>query len=228
MYVFTNNPTQRFPLYSLPHNQYLAPARTCMVLGQLEGYEGAELCAERARMMATYFHDNLRLTDEGAYEWNYWDPLEGEDVRSYVEDTGHGTIDVGFAAEATRRGVVFTNEDMERFARMDKGDFVGREALAKRKEDGVALSCVYLDVEDGDSDPRGNEPIYDGDGERIVGVSTSGGYGYAVGKTLAFAYVEPQLAQPGSKVEIEILGQRRAASVLAGPVYDPRNERLKA
>ena len=79
---------------------------------------------------------------------------------------------------------------------------------------------------DGDSDPQGNEPVYDG--ERIVGVSTSGGYGHAVGKTLAFAYVEPHLADPGSRVEIEILGQRRTAEVLAAPVYDPTNERLKA
>jgi dimethylglycine dehydrogenase len=115
---------------------------------------------------------------------------------------------------------------MERFVRMDKGDFVGREALAERKEAGIALQCVYLEVDDGDSDPRGNEPIYDG--ERIVGVSTSGGYGHAVGKTLAFAYVEPRLAAPGSRVEIETLGERRAAEVLAGPVYDPKNERLKA
>ena len=103
---------------------------------------------------------------------------------------------------------------------------IGRAALAKRQEEGIALKCVYLEVEDGDSDPMGNEPIYDGD--RIVGVSTSGGYGHAVGKTLAFAYVEPNLAAPGSQVEIEMLGERRKAEVLAAPVYDPTNERLKA
>jgi dimethylglycine dehydrogenase len=109
---------------------------------------------------------------------------------------------------------------------MDKGDFVGREALAKRKEEGIALACVYLQVGDGDADPLGNEPIFDG--ERIVGVSTSGGYGHAVGKTLAFAYVEPGLAAPGSRVEIEILGERRKAEVLGEPAYDPMNQRLKA
>ena len=59
-------------------------------------------------------------------------------------------------------------------------------------------------------------------------VIASGGYGHAVGKTLAFAYVEPQLAEPGARVEIEILGARRRAEVLAAPVYDPANERLKA
>ncbi len=118
VYLFTDNPTQRFPLYSLPHNQYLAPARTLLVLADLAGYESAELCAERARMMAGYFHENLRPVEGDAYEWNYWDPLPGEEgVRSYPEDTGHGTIDIGFAIEAAHRGVVFTGEDLERFAR---------------------------------------------------------------------------------------------------------------
>ncbi len=118
VYLFTDNPTQRFPLYSLPHNQYLAPARTLLVLADLPGYPGAELCAERARMMAGYFHQNLRLVDGDAYEWNYWDPLPDEEgVRSYPEDASHGTIDIGFAVEAAHRGVVFTSEDLERFAR---------------------------------------------------------------------------------------------------------------
>lgn len=131
----------------------------------------------------------------------------------------------GWGAELTNE-ITMIEADMERFVRMDKGEFVGRAALARRKEDGIALKCVYLRVEDGDSDPRGNEPVYDG--ERIVGVSTSGGYGHAVGRTLAFAYVEPRLAAPGSRVELGILGERRGAEVLAGPAYDPGNARLKA
>ena len=131
----------------------------------------------------------------------------------------------GWGAELTNE-ITMIEADMERFVRMDKGDFVGREALARRKEEGIALKCVYLRVDDGDADPRGNEPVYDG--ERIVGVSTSGGYGHAVGQTLAFAYVEPRLAAPGSRVALGILGERRGAEVLAGPAYDPANARLRA
>lgn len=116
VYVFSDNPTQRFPGYSLPHNQYLAPARTCLVLSGLGGYEGAALCAERARKMAAYFKRNLELTDTGAYVWNYWDPLPGEEVKRHVEDCGHGTIDIGFALEAVHRGVVFTHDDLKCFA----------------------------------------------------------------------------------------------------------------
>jgi hypothetical protein len=117
VYAFTDNPTQRFPGYSLPHNQYLAPARTCLVLGSLTGYEEAELCAERARKMASYFHRNLRLTDEGAYVWYYWDPLPGEHYKRHIEDEGHGTIDIGFAVAAAKRDVVFGPGDLARLAR---------------------------------------------------------------------------------------------------------------
>jgi hypothetical protein len=118
LYVFTDNPTQRFPGYSLPHNQYLAPARTCLTLSTLKGYPGAALCAERARRMATYFKRNLRLTDKGAYVWNYWDPLPNEtDVKPHIEDIGHGTIDIGFAVAAAHRSLVFTSEDLDRLAR---------------------------------------------------------------------------------------------------------------
>ena len=131
----------------------------------------------------------------------------------------------GWGAELTNE-ITMIEADMERFVRMDKGDFVGREALARRKEEGIALKCVYLRVDDGDADPRGNEPVYDG--ERIVGVSTSGGYGHAVGQTLAFAYVEPRLAAPGSRVALGILGERRGAEVLAEPAYDPANAHLRA
>ncbi len=185
----------------------------------------------------------LRVSYAGELGWELHTPMaEMETVYDALMAAGeaHGIANFGaYALNSLRMekaykgwGAELTNEitmieaDMERFVRMDKGDFVGREALAKRKEEGIALRCVYLQVDDGDADPLGNEPIFDG--ERIVGVSTSGGYGHAVGKTLAFAYVEPGLAAPGSQVEIEILGARRKAEVLAAPAYDPMNERLKA
>jgi hypothetical protein len=116
LYAFCANPTQRFPNYSLPHNQYLALARTWLVLGDLKDFVNAPLARQRATAMARFYHRNLRAVN-GAYEWNYWDPLPGEDlVRVWVEDFSHGTIDVGFAIEAAARGVVFTPEDVKRFA----------------------------------------------------------------------------------------------------------------
>ena len=72
----------------------------------------------------------------------------------------------------------------------------------------------------------GNEPAFDGD--RLIGITTGGAYGHTVGKTVAFAYVEPAFAAPGSTFEVAILGQRRQATVQAEPLYDPENARLRA
>ena len=54
------------------------------------------------------------------------------------------------------------------------------------------------------------------------------GYGHRIGKSIALAYVRKDLAAPGSKLEIEILGQRYPATVAQEPIYDPKNERLRA
>lgn len=116
LYKFTKNPTQRFPDTSLPHNQYLALARTWLVLADLPGYGNATLCRQRAAAMAIYFKQNLRLV-EGAYDWHYWDPLPQEDVGRHTEDYSHATIDIGFAVQAAARGIVFEEEDLRRFAR---------------------------------------------------------------------------------------------------------------
>ncbi len=116
LYKFSDNPTQRFPGGSLPHNQYLALARTWLVLADLPGYANAGLCLQRATAMARYFKQNLRLVKD-AYDWYYWDPLPTEDIRRHTEDWSHATIDIGFAIEACRRGVVFDEEDLRRFAR---------------------------------------------------------------------------------------------------------------
>jgi len=57
---------------------------------------------------------------------------------------------------------------------------------------------------------------------------TSGCYGHATKQNLAFAYVDPSLAKPGTALEIGMLGTRYTCSVLAEPIYDPKNERPRA
>ena len=71
----------------------------------------------------------------------------------------------------------------------------------------------------------GNEPVFDG--ERVIGITTSGAYGPTVRRSLAFAYVESAYAEPGTTFDIGILGERRLATVQAEPLYDPGNERLR-
>lgn len=116
--------------------------------------------------------------------------------------------------------------DLERFVNFDKGDFIGRDVVLERKNKGVATKLVYLSVDAKDADVLGNEPVYDGD--RVIGVTTGGAYGYAVQQSIAFAYVEPNYAEPGSEVRINILGDRQSATVLREPLYDPGSTRLRA
>ncbi len=72
----------------------------------------------------------------------------------------------------------------------------------------------------------GGKTVYR-DGRR-VGQVGSGGFGHTVGKSLAFAYVEPGSGAPGNCLEVMVLGERRPARVLAEPVYDPASERPRA
>ena len=73
---------------------------------------------------------------------------------------------------------------------------------------------------------RGGEPVYLDD--RCVGVTTSGGYGHATGKSLAFAYVSRSLAGAATQFGVDLLGERCTARVLTAPVYDPGNLKLKS
>src|SRR5205807_3732551 len=93
----------------------------------------------------------------------------------------------------------------------DWGDFIGRAALnggASRK-----LVCLVLD------DPRaialGSEPVRAGD--EIVGRVTSGGVGLAVGSSIALAYVPTELAEPGTRLAVDIFGDWIDAEVRAEP-----------
>ena len=116
---------------------------------------------------------------------------------------------------------------LDRFTRLDKGDFIGRDGLLAWQRRGFANAFATLEV-DGpeDADPLGNNPLYVG-GE-MVGRTTSGNYGFRVGKSLALAMLRPQLAGTGTALEIEVLGERYRAEVVRESPWDPANDRLRA
>ncbi len=115
---------------------------------------------------------------------------------------------------------------LDRFVDLGKGDFIGRDALLRRREKGFANRCVTLRVEGvGDADARGSEPVLHGGG--IAGRTTSGGYGWRVGQSLALAMVRPDLGQVGTELEVVILGERRRARVIPDSPFDPENVRLR-
>jgi dimethylglycine dehydrogenase len=64
-------------------------------------------------------------------------------------------------------------------------------------------------------------------GGRVVSRVTSGGVGYATRTSIAFAYLSPELAEPGTPCEVEVFGERVGAEVVASPIYDPPGERLR-
>ena len=104
----------------------------------------------------------------------------------------------------------------------DKGDFVGRDALDP--EPRQRLVCLTL--ADGRSLALGSEPVRSDTGE-IVGRVTSGGFGYAIGASIAYAYVPAEHAEPGTRLAVDIFGEWVAAEVRAEPLYDPKGERVR-
>ncbi|WP_436762749.1 GcvT family protein [Streptosporangium sp. V21-05] len=106
----------------------------------------------------------------------------------------------------------------------DKGDFIGRAALAER---GTAprrrLTC--LTVDDPAAVVMGKEPVYDG--ESCVGYVTSAAYGYTIGKGIAYAWLPAGLSVPGRELRIGYFDRRVAAVVAEEPLYDPAMERLR-
>jgi dimethylglycine dehydrogenase len=117
---------------------------------------------------------------------------------------------------------------LDRFVRMNKGAFTGKEALEKQLASGVPHRFVTLEVHGvTDADPLGNEPLFDAKG-RIIGRATSGYYGHNLKKSLAIGYVKAEFAPLGTPLAIEILGERKAATVLRESPYDPENQELRA
>ena len=132
----------------------------------------------------------------------------------------------GWGSELTGE-ISLVEAGMDRFFNLKKkNNFFGAKALQEKVQSGVDIKLVYLDVDVDNADAMGNEPVYHKN--KIVGVVTSGGYGFRVKKSLAFAYVKSDLANTGTELEIEIQGQRKKTKILNSVVYDSDNQKLKA
>lgn len=112
--------------------------------------------------------------------------------------------------------------------KLNKGEFLGREALVRQKAVGIQRKLCCLTLADPATLAIGNEPVRRRGQDEVVSWVTSGGYGYSVRKNIAYAYLPVDLAAPGSAFDIEILGERIPAGVVPEPLWDPKNERVKA
>lgn len=114
---------------------------------------------------------------------------------------------------------------LERFVDRTKADFVGRAQLFARETAGFAQIMVPLVLDDGPHDALAIARVLDGD--RQVGLVSSAGFGHRIGRSIALAYLDRSLAKAGTRVEVEILNERRGAVVASEPLFDPDNARLR-
>jgi dimethylglycine dehydrogenase len=116
---------------------------------------------------------------------------------------------------------------LDRFVDVTKPDFVGKAALAAEHARGAAQRFVPLIFdEDADAEAPYCAQVFDGDTN--VGLTTSGVWSHTLNKSVALAYVKADKAVPGTKLQVNVLGQMRSATVHAEPLYDPKNQRLRA
>ena len=115
---------------------------------------------------------------------------------------------------------------LDRFVRLDKGPFKGREGLERWRERGFRNRFVTMVVHGvSDADALGANPLRR-DGVP-VGRATSGGWGFRLGRSLALGMVRPEFAEEGTELEIDILGKAHRATICGESPFDPTNERLR-
>jgi 4-methylaminobutanoate oxidase (formaldehyde-forming) len=114
------------------------------------------------------------------------------------------------------------------FVKLDKPDFLGKEALVKQKAEGLKRRLCCMTLADKSTISLGKEPIRPAGKDEIIGWVASGGYGYSVGESIVFAYLPVEYAKTGTQLEIEFFGETVGAQVVKAPLWDPKGERIKA
>ncbi|MEO1458283.1 MAG: aminomethyltransferase family protein [Pseudomonadota bacterium] len=161
----------------------------------------------------------------------------GDAPALYAAMTGAGARPAGLYAQTSMRiekGFCAMGHELDgdlspietglEFATRATGGFTGFEALEERRAKGAVNRLVSLSFEDDAAVPIGHEPICSG--ARILGQTTSCAYGYRVGRPVALGLTREPLAD-GAAVEVDIAGQRFAARVARGPLFDPDGSRMK-
>jgi dimethylglycine dehydrogenase len=115
---------------------------------------------------------------------------------------------------------------IDRFIRWNKpSDWIGKAPAMKEKAEGPARRQVAFVIDAKDADVVAYEPVWIGD--KVVGFCTSGGYSHWTDQSVAIAFVPVEMIKPGLEVEIEILGDRRPAKMVDGPLWDADAARMR-
>lgn len=108
---------------------------------------------------------------------------------------------------------------------MKKDNFVGKAAV-ERLKDNLTRKLTALTFDDIKDVAMGNEPIFVNNS--VVGRVKSAGQGYTIKKAIAYAYLPADIAKVGTKVEVEMFGTKKTATIEAEPLFDPQSERVKS
>lgn len=184
-----------------------------------------------------------RVTYVGELGWELYAPTEfGLELWDTLWEAGrpHGMLAAGYRAMDSLRlekGYRYWSADITPddtpfeaglgFAvKLDKGEFIGRQALLRQKAEGIRRKLCCLTLADPLAVALGGEPV-SADG-RVVGRVTSGGFGYSVAQSIAYAYLPVAHAGVGTPVTVELFGEPVEATVAAEPLWDPRGLRVRS
>jgi len=205
-------------------------------------HEGFPFMASREVTVGDVPCRALRVTYVGELGWELYTASElGATLWDTLIEAGapHGMVPAGYRAIDSLRlekgyrawGSDVTPDDSPleaglAFAVASGKDFVGREALERVRAEGARRRLACLVLADPRSSTLGNEPVRaEGD---VVARVTSGGIGYTVGASIAYAYLPSELAVTGTSVEVEVFGEWIGADVADEPLYDPKGKRVRA
>ena len=177
---------------------------------------GWELYCSQEKQVALY-----RMLVEGARELG-GGPVGSRGLMSLRVEKGYGSWGREYSPEYWPQ-----ESGLHRLIKMDKGDFLNREAYAAIANNPPRETLVMVSIEVNDADATGGEPIFLPDGTPI-GQVTSGVYGYSVGMSLALGYIRAGSAKPGDAITVAILGRPHRATLLERPPFDPEGQRLRA
>ncbi|WP_395174904.1 GcvT family protein [Roseibium alexandrii] len=114
---------------------------------------------------------------------------------------------------------------LDRFVKLDKPDFVGKDALIQRQNDGPRKKLVTLKID------ATHAPAYGGaslmQGGTVVGTVTSGDWGHRSSLNLAYAFVDTALSGEGTVLDLDLLGDRVSAEIIAPSPYDPGHTKMR-
>lgn len=180
----------------------------------------------------------LSLSGELAFEINVPAALHTTLRRQLLDaGAGFGLREVGFAAMLSLRleksiglwnaeysqGYTPAMTGLDRWID-DKPGFIGREAFLSAPPPERRLMMLLIDADGADA--TGFEPVWQDRAK--VGFTTSGGYGHRAGQSLALAQVRVDLAEPGTRLTVYVVGREQGAEVIALSPYDPKGERMRA